>query len=326
MKSKLLKITTDPEHSFSVRHTVIPFNANRWHYHSEVEIVYFKKGCGTQFIGDSISRFASGDLVIVGANLPHYWCFDQEYTGPANTADIVVVHFSELFWGEKFLQLAENKPVKTMLERAQRGLQINGRHKAAIVACVESMAIATGIRRLTLLLQALMHIANCEQVKTLSSLGFKYGLKETENDRINAIYEYSINHFRNQIQLKDIADVAHICPNSFCRYFKSRTGKTYSQFLLEIKVGNACKLLIENKISIKQLCTESGFNSFSSFHKYFKKITGKSPAIYKSEYIKHAVSDTKVKPMYPFDQQNNKTPAIYMHERSALLGNYPAYH
>ncbi|RZK52417.1 MAG: AraC family transcriptional regulator, partial [Pedobacter sp.] len=104
-------------------------------------------------------------------------------------------------------------------------------------------------------------------------------------DRINAIYEYSIANFKNKIPLEEIAAIAGISTHSFCRYFKSRTRKTYSQFLIEIKVGHACKLLIENKLSIKQLCYESGFNNFASFHKYFKLITGKSPLVYQKEFI-----------------------------------------
>ncbi|MES2278989.1 MAG: AraC family transcriptional regulator [Bacteroidota bacterium] len=290
MKPKLLKVSTDAECSFSVRHETVPSNHNRWHYHEEVEIVYFKKGCGTQFIGDHISRFMSGDIVIVGANLPHYWRFDDQYVDPYGhtPADITVVHFSENFWGDKFLQLAENKVIKIMLEKARRGLLLFDGNREEVAGLMTKMVDSQGSLRVMLLLKILMAITNCKQVRALSSIGFKYDYKQEENDRINAIYEYSLANFRSRIQLDEIADIAHICPNSFCRYFKSRTKKTYSQFLIEIKVGNACKLLIENKLSIKQLCMESGFNSFSSFHKYFKKITGKSPAIYKNEYIQHA--------------------------------------
>src|SRR4051812_14811181 len=107
MKPKLLQVSANTESSFSVRHETVPSNHNKWHYHPEVEIVYFKKGCGTQFIGDHISRFMSGDILVIGANLPHYWRFDDQYVdvyGHAS-ADITVIHFSEIFWGQNFLQL-----------------------------------------------------------------------------------------------------------------------------------------------------------------------------------------------------------------------------
>jgi AraC-like DNA-binding protein len=133
--------------------------------------------------------------------------------------------------------------------------------------------------------EALNTIAECKQLDVLSSIGFKQELVEAESDRVNAIYDYSLKNYKRKIQLEEIAAVANISPNSFCRYFKSRTRKTYSQFLIEIRVGQACKLLIENNLSIKQLCYESGFNNFTSFHKYFKMITGKSPLNYQKEFM-----------------------------------------
>jgi len=94
-----------------------------------------------------------------------------------------------------------------------------------------------------------------------------------------------VTNFKSAIKLDEIATVANISPNSFCRFFKSRTRKTYTQFINEIRIGNACKLLIEEKINLKQICYESGFNNFSSFHKFFKEITGKSPLQYQKEFL-----------------------------------------
>ncbi|WP_449434992.1 AraC family ligand binding domain-containing protein [Pedobacter steynii] len=100
MKPQLLKVANNSVNSFSVRRDRVPYINNRWHYHAEVELIYFKKGNGTQFIGDSIKRFRSGDVVLVGAHLPHYWRFDDNYfNDEKNNADVVVVHFCENFWG-----------------------------------------------------------------------------------------------------------------------------------------------------------------------------------------------------------------------------------
>ncbi|HVG14064.1 MAG TPA: helix-turn-helix transcriptional regulator [Chitinophagaceae bacterium] len=260
---------------------------NRWHYHTEVELIHFKKGEGTQFIGDNIKRFKAGDVVLVGANLPHYWRFDDAYFEESSKplADIRVSHFNENFWGEQFLSLPENLNIKMVLEKAKRGLQITGKTKQRVAEILEQLLVAEGTSRIILLVEALSVIANCKQLITLSSMGFKPDHLESENDRINAIYEYSIKNFKRKIQLEEIAEVANISPNSFCRYFKSRTRKTYSQFLIELRVGHACKLLIENNECIKRLCYESGFNNFTSFHKYFKIITGKSPLAYQKEFI-----------------------------------------
>lgn len=289
MRPQLLKVSKGPNYSFSIRRDLVPHVNNRWHYHTEVELIHFEKGEGTQFIGDSIQRFKAGDVVLVGSNLPHYWRFDDTYfdeESPA-TADVRVAHFNENFWGDNFLHLPENTAVKAMLERGRRGLLIPSESAERVAKIMEQLLDAEGLQRLILLLEALGVIANTKDLTTLSSIGFKPELVENEKDRINDIYEYSIKNFKGKIQLEKIASVANISPNSFCRYFKSRTRKTYSQFLIELRVGHACKLLIENHLSIKQLCYESGFNNFTSFHKYFKQITGKSPLTYQKEFMVH---------------------------------------
>lgn len=287
MRPQLLKVSKGPRHSFSVRQDIVPYINNRWHYHPEIELIHFKKGEGTQFIGDNIKRFKSGDIVLVGSQLPHYWRFDDMFF-EENTrmqADIRVAHFCENFWGDQFLQLPENVNIKVALEKARRGLQITGKTRQKVAELMEQLLHSDGTQRIMLLMEALNTIAECKQLTTLSSIGFKHDLVEAENDRVNAIYDYSLKNFKRKIQLEEIAAVANISPNSFCRYFKSRTRKTYSQFLIEIRVGQACKLLIENNLSIKQLCYESGFNNFTSFHKYFKLITGKSPLCYQKEFM-----------------------------------------
>ncbi len=287
MRPQLLKVMRGPGHSFSVRQDLVPHINNRWHYHAEVELIHFKKGEGTQFIGDSIKSFKSGDVVLVGSNLPHYWRFEDNYfdENARQRADVRVAHFTENFWGEYFLSLPENANLRNVLEKAKRGLQITGRPRIVVAELLEQLITSTGSKRIILLMEALSCISDCRQLSSLSSLGFKPDSVEAENERINAIYEYSLKHFKGKIQLEEIADVANISPNSFCRYFKSRTRKTYSQFLIELRVGHACKLLIENNQCIKRLCYESGFNNFTSFHKYFKKVTGMSPVSYQKEFI-----------------------------------------
>jgi MFS transporter, FHS family, L-fucose permease len=119
----------------------------------------------------------------------------------------------------------------------------------------------------------------------LSSLGFKHFNSASESERINAIYQYSLANYKKKISIEEISAVANLSPNSFCRYFKSKTRKTYSTFILEIRIGVACKLLVDNRMSVKQVCYESGFNNFASFHKYFKAITHKTPLNYQQAYL-----------------------------------------
>ncbi|WP_316815233.1 AraC family transcriptional regulator [Pedobacter nyackensis] len=288
MKPQLLKVSNNLVNSFCARRDKLPYINSRWHYHAEVELIYFKKGSGTQFIGDSISRFSSGDIVMVGAHLPHYWKFDDTYfnENEENLADIVVVHFCENFWGSHFLSLPENKGIKLILEKAQRGIQILANSKAYIGSLMEQILEATGPKRIMLLMEAIINTEESSKEKPLSSMGFRNNFEETENDRINAIYNYSLTNFKRKIQMEEMAAVANISPNSFCRYFKTRTRKTYTQFISEIRVGHACKLLIEDSLNVKQICYESGFHNFASFHKHFKIITGQSPLNYQKSYLR----------------------------------------
>ncbi|MFI5194976.1 MAG: AraC family transcriptional regulator [Chitinophagales bacterium] len=288
MKPQLLKVITGPHHSFSVRQDTLPYINNRWHYHPEVELICFHQGTGTQFVGDHIKRFGPGDIVLVGANLPHYWRYDDAYFSgrKKETVYSTVIHFCENFWGEAFLNLPETKSIKTVLEKAKRGIMVSQKDSSAMQILIEKIRCSQGLERMIALLECLSYFGNIPKLTLLSSISFQQTFSETENERMHAIYDYALSNFKEKLYLDKIADVAGLVPNSFCRYFKSRTGKTFTQFLTEIRIGYACKFLIENKLSIKQLCYESGFNNAAGFYKCFKEITGKTPQEYQKEYMK----------------------------------------
>ncbi|MES2274574.1 MAG: helix-turn-helix transcriptional regulator [Bacteroidota bacterium] len=286
MKAQLLKVFNGLSHSFTIREDVgLQANKN-WHYHPEIEFIEIKRGEGTHFIGDSIKRFKAGDIFLIGSNLPHFFRFDDIYFQPdSSPANVYVAQFNENFWGDRFLVLPENTILRTLLDKAKRGIAISKEIREAISPKLNKLLHTEGPERIIMLLEILTITAGTREIQQLSSIGFKNEYAGQENDRINVVYDYSFTNFKRKIELDEIAAIAGISPNSFCRYFKARTKKTYSQFIIEIKVGYACKLLIDNKYSVKQICYESGFNNFASFHKYFKLITNKSPLDYKKEFI-----------------------------------------
>ena len=287
MKAQLLKVSKGQDLSFSVRRDRVPYVNNRWHFHTEVELIHFRSGEGSQFIGDSVKRFKAGDVVLVGSNLPHYWRFDDIYFDECAvvSADVTVSHFEENFWGDRFLELPENSKLKVLLNHAKRGIVLTGVTRHKVAGILDQLIGANGSQRILLLIEALSVIASCNDIEILSSIGFNPEFLDIDSERINAVYDYTLKHFNRRIELKEIAEIANISQNSFCRYFKSRTGKTYSQYIAELRVGRACKLLIENRLCLKQLCYESGFNNFTSFHKCFKMITGKSPLSYQRQFV-----------------------------------------
>jgi len=286
MKPQLLKVTGETIHSFKARQDRQPNINNRWHYHPEIELIHFHKGAGTQFVGDHIKRFAPGDMVLVGRNLPHYWKYDDDLDQLADDKPYsTVIHFFDDFWGTVFLELPENKSIKATLELARAGLQIIGSTQQHIANAMEAILVTEGPKRIIMLIEALIAIGDCTEKKTLSSLGFSQNFEEADKDRINSIYDYSFANFKSKISLKEIAGIANLSQNSFCRYFKSKTQKTYSQFITDIRIGHACKLLIENNFNVKQICYESGFNNFSSFHTAFKKVTSTTPLNYQHKFL-----------------------------------------
>jgi AraC-like DNA-binding protein len=287
MNPHLLKVSTAPHQSFNIRHDVVPYFYNRWHFHPEVELLHIQKGTGIQFIGDSIQRFKKDDVILVGANLPHLWRCDDTYfqKNKILRAQSTVVHFREDFWGERFLEIPENKKLKQLLEKAKRGISITGATKQFVIEQLEKMLHVKDTERIVLLLQILTKISQSKQLKQISSAGFTTLVEEKSTERINAVYAYTLAHFKEKISLKKIAEVSNISSNSFCRYFKVHTRKTYSNFLHELRIGHASKLLIENKLSISQICFESGFNNMTNFYKTFKRFTGQTPLEYQKLYM-----------------------------------------
>lgn len=279
MKAQLLHLNSHLTHSFNARKDDTPQYHNLWHYHEELELIYFAEGSGTQFIGDSVRRFESGDMTLVGSNLPHYWLFDEIYLrkDKPQTADIRVLHFKENFWGTEFTNLPENKNIKDLMRIAKRGIALSKSSKTKTAGLIDAILTAVGTARIIKLLEILLCIAAEEQHDLLTNTTFPVQHQDQDADRMRIAMQYIGENYRDQIRLQELASLTGMTPNSFCRYFKSQVGKTLFQFLIEMRVKTACNLLLENKHTVKQICFESGFQNFSSFHKYFKNITGTTP-------------------------------------------------
>ena len=288
MRPQLLIVPKGPNQSFSARHDIVPHFLNRWHYHVELELIYILNGEGTQFIGDHISRFSKGDMLLIGSNLPHYWRCDDNYFRdiPELFAEAKVIHFLQDFLGEPFMNLPEIINISDLLKKAQQGLLIKGETKEKLKPFLLTIQATTSAKKIILLLEMLNLIATSTDLTLLSSSTFQNNYNKSETERLNDIYNHTMSNFKQKISLEEIASVACLSVNSFCRYFKSQTKKTYSQFLTEIRIGYACKLLIENRLTISKICLESGFNNFSNFNRYFKMVTGQCPLEYKKAFEK----------------------------------------
>jgi AraC-like DNA-binding protein len=282
MKPQLLKVNNSSVQSFSVRNDIIPQNHNIWHYHEELELIHFEKGSGTQFIGDSVNNFTSGDILLVGSNLPHYWLFDPCYleSSSDDPADIRVSHFRENFLGDSFFNLPENHKLKNLLKKSKRGIQLNKSIVNTAKQLIEKLLTSSNSTKIVALIEVLTLIAESEAYNLLSSESYPIDSQDLDFGRMTVIMDYITQHYKNQIKLEDIASMTGMTTNSFCRYFKAKSGKTLFQYLIEMRIGHACKLLTDRKLNMKQICFESGFQNFVSFHKYFKEATGCTPLQY----------------------------------------------
>lgn len=286
VKPILRKIDIGADYSFSIREDIHPYLYHHWHYHPEVELTLIRRGNGMRLVGDSMQPFEDGDLILLGANVPHLWRSDASYFEPSSDLIIeaVAIHFKADFWGEVFLALPEMVPVKKLMERAQRGIKIKGNMRTYIAEKMEEIIHTRGIARIEQLLHILNGIATSEEYELLSSTGFVQTFNASNTDRIDQIFNYTFTHFKESLSIHKIASAVNLSPHSFCRYFKTRTLKTYWQFLLEVRIGHACKLLIENKRNISDIAFESGFSNLSNFNRQFKSVMQLTPLQYVKAY------------------------------------------
>jgi AraC-like DNA-binding protein len=286
MKPHLLKIPKADEHSFSVRYDIVSFFYNQWHYHPELELVYIIEASGRQFIGDSIHHFKNNDLILIGANLPHLWRCDEKFLVKNSTLKVeaIIIHFLPDCFGQDFFKLPENKAILRLFQKAQAGVRIKNKSREIVCDLMRRLVKASNSERIILLMQILQTIAHSRQTKTICSegLNFQYSLAEAE--RLNTIYQYILNNFTREISLDQIAKIAHLTPNGFCRYFKARIKKTFSRFLIEVRIGHACKLLAETNKAVADICYDSGFNNFSNFNRHFKSVAGRTPLNHRKYY------------------------------------------
>jgi len=286
MKPHLLKIPKEDEHSFSVRYDIVSFFYNKWHYHPEIELVYIIEATGRQFIGDSIHHFKNNDLILIGANLPHLWRCDEKFLvkGSRLKVEAIIIHFLPECFGPGFFKLPENSSLLSLFQKAQMGVRVKEETGISVGNLMRKLVTARNSERIILLLQILHTIAESQQTKTICSEGLTFQYSALEAERLNTIYQYILNNFSKEISLEQIAKVAHLTPNGFCRYFKSRIKKTFSRFLIEVRIGHACKLLAESDKPVADICYECGFNNFSNFNRHFKHIARRTPLNHRKYY------------------------------------------
>lgn len=276
MKIEYEKISPDSGSSFRLIHWKSENDKFFWHYHPEYEIVYVHKGTGRRHIGSDLANYEEGELVFMGPNLPHTG-FGY---GVIGEHEEIVVQLKEDFLGEKFLQAPEMLEIKKLFERSKRGISFHGKTQKVVGSKLQKMLQLPYFERLIELINIFQILATTDEFSILHADGTRFDFSHKDEDRINQIYAYVEQNYKKPIDIQEVADISNLTVPSFCRYFKKMTHLTFTDFVNEFRVNQACKLLLDGQ-QVSDVCFESGFNNVSHFNKTFKQLTGKSPREYK---------------------------------------------
>ncbi len=290
MKPRFEKVNKPEDQSFYLEEVEKPYFTDLWHFHPEIEMLYVREGFGTKYVGDSISPYFTGDIAIIGSNTPHVWSSNSEYLDPGRKliSRAICIQFMDDFLDRSLPGIPELYKIRELFDHAKRGIQIVKKTRKLLVNHLEELPRLSGMKRLIAFLTILDIISGSKEIRFLSSSRYRSGiLNYDDRDRMETIYRFVIQRFQHKISLEEIASMVNMTPPSFCRYFKSRTSKVFSSFVNEVRIGNACKMLIEKKYTISKVCFKSGFNYLSNFNRQFKKIKGLTPSEFQCKYKNH---------------------------------------
>ncbi|MGB1168571.1 MAG: AraC family transcriptional regulator [Flavobacteriaceae bacterium] len=254
-------------------------NKASWHFHPELELVYVNKGQGKRHIGNHLSYFNNSQLLLIGPNLPHNGFTDRLTTNGFET----LIQFKEDFLGKDFFELPEMKKIKELFERSKKGILFGSETKIKVGYKIEKLVDKKGFKKLLVFLEILNILSKTSDYTILNVDGYAVETELQDSSKLDIIYKYINNNFKDHISLDQIANVANMTVPAFCRYFKKVTGKTFTKLVNEYRVVHATKLLSESTMSITDISFECGFNNFSHFNKLFKEITGKNASGYRKE-------------------------------------------
>lgn len=276
--------------TFQVVERTIPCLDELWHCHSQYELILVTKSSGIRFVGDNVSKFLPGDLVLVGPNLPHLWRNDPSYyTGDEVAVDeeenlysvkTIIIKFERNFLGEDFFNTPEFQRIEQMLEESRKGLYFFRHKNHDLVEKIIDLTSQEGVLSILSFLNVLHELSLSDDRKTLSSTDMSSVFEDKKN-RQDSIIKYISDNYSEEITLEKISSVACMTPNSFCRYFKNLTNKPFSIFLNEVRIQNAVRLISLNNDNIKNISYDVGYRSVTNFNRQFKKVLGMTPMEYK---------------------------------------------
>jgi AraC-like DNA-binding protein len=287
MKACLHKLPLDKGSSFLFNKWNCNYFDKPWHFHEEYELVLIDKSSGTQLIGDKVKLFNDGDLFLIGPNIPHMFKNFEEYYQQGNQKDAtsMFLHFTSDFLGKNFINLPEMTNVQKLFRKAAFALEIHGHTKARIIRLLKIMEDQSASRRMLSLLTILIDLSESEEIEPLLSTKFNLNTKDVkDSSRINQILEFITKTYQHKIYISEAASLVNMSDAAFSRYFKKHTQITFSQYVIEIRISQACQLIIQGEENITQVGFLCGFDNLSNFYRHFKKVTGYIPKDYQKKF------------------------------------------
>jgi AraC-like DNA-binding protein len=256
------------------------------HFHTEYEIIYIKEGTGTRFVGNNITKYQAGDILLIGSNLPHFMKSDEVYHSGNTDLRVkgTIIQFEKEFMYYAINHYPHFLKIKNLFQESHRGIYFAAGSFPKLQHLIEKIPLENGLNQLMLFLEILKEMSETDNRQTISTTDF---VNETIYDtaRIDKIMSYLNKNYTRNVSLDEIASFAAMNASAFCRYFKSKTGKSFKNYILDMRIGYACKLLLMEDISISQLSSECGFETISHFNKTFKKNTGYVPSQYRKTML-----------------------------------------
>nr|WP_238354330.1 AraC family transcriptional regulator [Fulvivirga marina] len=275
------KVSKTINSSFLIQVDDQPYFYDILHKHPELQLTTILESDGTVLIDDYVGNFKAGDVFLINSNVPHVFKNDKKYYTESEDLRAlgISIFFEETLFGEKFFKLPETQLVGQFLSKRQ-SLKLNRNTAELLIPKITRLQSLNNLSKVIEMLSILEILASAEDSISLTS-EVTHDYTELQAKRLNDIYQFTMNEFHREITLEEVADVSNMTVPSFCRYFKKRTRKTYIEFLTEMRVSYACKLLQKEDLSITGVCHLSGFNNLSNFNRKFKKITGYTPTVFR---------------------------------------------
>ncbi len=258
---------------YSTRITVQSFEF-KWHYHPEYELTYIVRGSGYRIVGNSHEHFASGDLVLLGSNLPHTWWGKNE---DGSRSEAIVIQFSNEFI-EPFLRLNEGHAIKALLESAAKGLRFES--DDALVDKLVSIGQTKEMESILSLLSILQDLTE-KSGSNLCPDAYHNVISKKFETRINKVCTYIQNHYSERISLQQVSELVFMTESNFCKFFKKATSTTFSDYVNDLRINEACHLLIYSEDNISKIAQDCGFESLSYFNRVFLKKKRIKPSLFR---------------------------------------------